>query len=67
MKTIFAKPAEGLQVRKEDDPRLHVNPEGELLPASTYYRRRVRAGDLVETKASKPSGRKTAAKANTEA
>lgn len=45
---IFAKPAEGRTVRKESDMTSFVNEEGELLPNTSYYRRRLKWGDLVE-------------------
>jgi hypothetical protein len=60
MKTIYAKPADGLRVRKEDNPQFLVKPEGEELPATTYYRRRVIAGDLVEFDPAGKSGGKPA-------
>ena len=56
MDTLFVKPAPGMFVRLEDASR-YVAEEGEALPHTSYYRRRLRDGDLVKAtppKAPKP-------------
>lgn len=47
MKNVTVIPADGLRVRT-DDGRRHIREEGESVPQSTYYRRRIKAGDLIE-------------------
>ena len=47
MKTKWLKPKQGVLVRYEEPLRGHVPPEGDELPLTVYYRRRVRDGDLV--------------------
>ena len=45
-KTAFVKPAfEGLKVHKPEGG--WINPEGETVPLSIFYRRRIDDGDLV--------------------
>lgn len=53
MRTIFVKPAEGLQIR---DPIRHdlIEPDGREVEASPYWRRRLLAGDVLEAEPSKP-------------
>ncbi len=43
--TLKVKPAPGLQVRKEDGTPLPA--EATTVPNTSYYRRRLRDGDLV--------------------
>lgn len=50
MKKITVKPAEGRRVRIENGRR-HIREEGEAVVPSTYYRRRLADGDLVEVDA----------------
>ena len=58
MDTRFLKPAPGMKVRLEDASR-YVAEEGEDLPHTSYYRRRVRDGDLVKATPPKaPKARK---------
>ena len=45
--TKWLKPETGLLVRYENPARGHVPPEGDALPLTSYYRRRLRDGDLV--------------------
>ena len=49
MDTKFLKPGKGLLVRLEDATR-HLFAEGEHVVMSTYWRRRVRDGDVTEAK-----------------
>ena len=46
MKTAYLKPVDGIQVR---DPRtaLHLAVEGEDKPLNTYWRRRLKDGDVI--------------------
>lgn len=55
--TLKVKPAPGLQVRKEDGTPLPA--EETTVPNTTYYRRRLRDGDLIDL--TKPAAK---AKAN---
>ena len=57
MTTITVKPADGLKVRKEDG-RGHFAAEGEKAELTTYIRRRLKAGDLVEVAATKSTKKK---------
>ena len=54
METIFVKPKAGLLVRLADASR-HVFAEGEEVLNSSYIRRRLRDGDLVEGAPPKPA------------
>ncbi|WP_028294286.1 DUF2635 domain-containing protein [Oceanobacter kriegii] len=45
MKTMNVKPAQGKQVRTESGSLIAA--AGQAVPATTYYRRRVKDGDLV--------------------
>lgn len=47
MSTMRVRPADGLKVRTEDGRR-HVKEDGEVVELTTYYRRRLYGGDLVE-------------------
>jgi len=49
--TAWLKPAPDLDVRFEDPRQGHIPAEGAELPLTKYYRRRLRAGDLVRTTA----------------
>lgn len=51
---IFVRPAEGLLVRHAAPERGHVAAEGEWVPLTPYYRRRLADGDLVEAEAPAP-------------
>lgn len=51
---IFVRPAEGLLVRHAAPERGHVAAEGEWVPLTPYYRRRLADGDLVEAAAPAP-------------
>ena len=41
------QPAPGMLVRYETPSRGHIPPQGAAVPMTSYYRRRVRDGDLV--------------------
>lgn len=47
METRHLKPRDGLLVRLEDGSG-YVDPKGQQLPLSAYYRRRLADGDLLE-------------------
>ena len=51
---MFLKPVKGILVRTEDAARC-IAAEGEDLPNSAYYRRRMKDGDLVDAEKPKPS------------
>ena len=52
---MFLKPVKDMLVRTEDATR-YVEADGEDLPNSAYYRRRMKDGDLVDaTKKSTPT------------
>ena len=50
----FLRPAPGLKVRREDPSQGYVPEDGEDLPLSTYYARRLDEGSLVEGPADDP-------------
>lgn len=53
--TLTVRPAKGVQVRKEDGTPLPSD-EATEVPNNTYYRRRLRDGDLVDaSKKAKPA------------
>ena len=54
MQSKFLKPARGLLVRLEDATR-HLLAEGETVRMSSYWRRRIRDGDVAEAKPPKPA------------
>ena len=49
MERKFLKPVKGMLVRLEDATR-HLFAEGEEVTMSSYWRRRIRDGDVVEVK-----------------
>ena len=51
---MFLKPAKDMLVRTEDSDR-YISSEGEDLPNSAYYRRRMKDGDLVDAKKPTPN------------
>lgn len=54
IETLNVKPAEGIQVRKHTGEQIPV--EGCTVPYTSYYRRRIKDGDLLlvpETKTTK--------------
>ncbi len=50
MARIRLRPAVGLKVRKPAAPFPHLAAGGEEVELDTYWRRRLRAGDVVEIK-----------------
>ena len=54
---MYLKPANGMLVKTEDAAR-YVEMSGEDLPDTSYYRRRVRDGDLVKAHPPKPAKEK---------
>lgn len=46
MDKLHVKPADGRQVRREDGSIIPA--DGAQVPNSTYYRRRIKDGDLVK-------------------
>ena len=65
MTTKFLKPKTGVLVRYEQPHRGHVPPDGDELPLSVYYRRRIRDGDLVPARRPSPAARSAKARAKT--
>lgn len=56
--TKFVKPAPGLKVRNPETG-LHLPDEGDQVPLTTYWRRRLKDGDVVDAKpakSAKPAG-----------
>ncbi|MCY4453721.1 MAG: DUF2635 domain-containing protein [Immundisolibacterales bacterium] len=47
MEKRFVRPAPGLLVRLEDASR-HLDPAGELVPWTSYWRRRLRDQSIIE-------------------
>lgn len=50
MARMQLRPADGLKVRKPAAPFPQLAAEGEEVELDTYWRRRLRAGDVVEIK-----------------
>lgn len=50
----FLKPADGLKVRNPDRGG-HLKPEGDWVQDSSFWRRRLRDGDVIETTPPAPS------------
>ena len=50
MARMQLRPVDGLNVRKPAAPFPHLAAEGEEVELDTYWRRRLRAGDVVEIK-----------------
>lgn len=48
MKTLTVRAAEGLSVPMEDNPRRHIGTDPVTIPDRAYYRRLLRAGDLLD-------------------
>jgi hypothetical protein len=61
--TMFVKPAPGLRVRREENPKEIVPPEGTQVPRTAYYVRRLRDGSLVGATPVKPASRAAGAEA----
>lgn len=56
MEQKYLKPKDGLLVRLEDGMG-YVDAEGQLLPLTAYYRRRLSDGDLIEVTEAKAKGK----------
>lgn len=56
MEQKYLKPKNGLLVRLEDGMG-YVDAEGQLLPLTAYYRRRLADGDLIEVTEAKAKGK----------
>lgn len=52
MATIFIKPANGLRI-KDPISKIPLSSEGETKPNSTYWRRKINAGDVIVAKEKK--------------
>lgn len=50
---MFVKPAHGVKVR-DPDSRLHLPEEGREVPESSFWIRRLRAGDVVQVTQQQP-------------
>ncbi|MFP3943813.1 MAG: DUF2635 domain-containing protein [Alphaproteobacteria bacterium] len=64
MDRIRVMPREGVKVRTEDGSRF-IKEKGEPVPLTTYYRRRLRDGDLIEEPPS-PGGLRPASAPDTD-
>lgn len=62
MKTVFVVPKEGLKVRNPKDGA-HLPDAGAEVPLDTYWRRRLRDGDVIEGKPPRAPAKQPAAKA----
>ncbi|EAP3579184.1 DUF2635 domain-containing protein [Salmonella enterica] len=51
MKKLTVRAADGLHVPLEDNPRRHIGAEPVTVPDRAYYRRLLRAGDLLDATA----------------
>ncbi|EDU1814036.1 DUF2635 domain-containing protein [Salmonella enterica] len=51
MKQLTVRAADGLHVPLEDNPRRHIGTEPVTVPDRAYYRRLLRAGDLLDATA----------------
>ncbi|EAW3718511.1 DUF2635 domain-containing protein [Salmonella enterica] len=51
MKQLTVRAADGLRVPLEDNPRRHIGAEPVTVPDRAYYRRLLRAGDLLDATA----------------
>lgn len=51
------KPTDGRQVRRPDGR--HLRPEGERVVLDTYWRRRLKAGEVEEVKPAPAAGKKS--------
>ena len=49
------KPAEGRLVRHPGEDNRPLDPQGEVVEFTTYWRRKLNAGDVVEVKAAQPA------------
>lgn len=58
---IFVKPKEGLKIKRPDTNRF-LAPEGEDVPNSTFWQRRLTDGDVVLLAEKKPEQKKPAEK-----
>jgi hypothetical protein len=57
MKTLFVTPKKGVVVRREDTLK-PLSEQGETVPDSSYYRRRIADGDLAKgTEPKKSTGK----------
>lgn len=45
------KPAEGRLVRHPGDDKRPLDPQGEVVEMNSYWRRKLKAGDVVESRA----------------
>lgn len=62
MKKLFLKPAESkVKVRKPEDGA-HLDPAGEYVTPSTYWRRRLKDGDVVEARLARANTPRTRSK-----
>ena len=48
---LTVKPAEGVNVRRVENGK-HIDAKGELVPNNSFYRRRIKDGDLIDMNAS---------------
>jgi hypothetical protein len=50
---LKVKPREGVNVRRVESGK-HIDAKGEDVPNNSYYRRRIKDGDLIDINAAKP-------------
>lgn len=50
MKTMYVKPAPGLKIRKPANREQVLADQGEDVPCSSYWMRRLKEGDVVKAK-----------------
>ncbi|MDH5185174.1 MAG: DUF2635 domain-containing protein [Gammaproteobacteria bacterium] len=55
MNTVFVKPADGMKVRFPDKPDKILSVDGEEVPRTPFWIRRIADGSVVEAKPSKKS------------
>lgn len=67
MKQLTVRAADGLRVPLEDNPRRHIGTEPVTVPDRAYYRRLLRAGDLLDATATVTTDAPTEAKKKREA
>lgn len=52
--TLTVRAREGIKVPMEGAPRRYIQADPVTVPASPYYRRQIRHGDLIEVQAAAP-------------
>lgn len=55
MTQLYVKAAPGLRVPREDDPRSYITERPVSVPATAYYLRRLRNGELLSAHDDEPA------------